>query len=61
MEECPSMHMVDCMEREKSEVFEDKQNGLQSFKMNCLELFYFWCKQNILVQAEDILDVLDYL
>ena len=41
--------------------FEDEQNGLQSFKMNCLALFYFWCKQNILVQAEDIWDVLDYL
>ena len=41
--------------------FEDKQNGLQSFKMNCLVLFYFWCKENILVQAEDIWDGLDYL
>lgn len=41
--------------------FEDKQSGLQMFKMNRLSLYYFWCKQNVLAQAEDIFDVLDYL
>lgn len=41
--------------------FEDEQNNLQDFKMKCRALFYFWCKQNVTAQAEDIFDVLDYL
>ncbi|XP_059277663.1 uncharacterized protein LOC132031768 [Lycium ferocissimum] len=41
--------------------FENKQNNLQKLKMNCLALFYFWCKQEILDQTEDIFDVLDLL
>ena len=41
--------------------FEDKYCNLQELKMNCLALYYFWCKQKILAQTEEIFDVLDYL
>ncbi|KAG5596247.1 hypothetical protein H5410_037479 [Solanum commersonii] len=40
--------------------FEDKQSNFQKFKMNCLALFYFWCKQKLIAQTEDIFDALDY-
>lgn len=40
---------------------EDKKSNIQTFKMNCLALYYFWCKQEVLGQAEDLFDVLDYL
>lgn len=38
---------------------EDKQSKLQELKMNCLALFYFWCKQKLIAQREDIFYVLD--
>lgn len=44
--------------REKDKRYsEDWQNGLKKFKMNNLALHYFWCKQEILVQTEDITKV----
>ena len=39
--------------------FEGKKNNLQNFKMNCIALYYFWCKQKV-VQAEELFDVIDY-
>ncbi|KAG5585962.1 hypothetical protein H5410_046396 [Solanum commersonii] len=41
--------------------FEGKKNNVQNFKMNCIALYYFWCKLKVLVQAEELFDVLDYL
>ena len=41
--------------------FEGKKNNLQNFKMNCIALYYFWCKQKVLVQSEELFDVIDYL
>ena len=41
--------------------FEGKKNNLQNFKMNCIALYYFWCKQKVLVQVEELFDVIDYL
>ena len=41
--------------------FKGKKNNLQNFKMNCTALYYFWCKQKVLVQAEELFDVIDYL
>jgi len=61
METCPSMHLVDNLERENNRSFENVKNSLQKIKMNCLALFYFWCKEDILTMTEDIFDVLDCL
>ena len=44
-----------------SRSFENWQNSLQKIKMDCLALFNFWCKQDILTRTEDIFDVLDCL
>ncbi|WMV25665.1 hypothetical protein MTR67_019050 [Solanum verrucosum] len=41
--------------------FEGKKNNLQNFKMNCIALYYFWCKQKVLVQTEEFFDVLDFV
>ena len=41
--------------------FEGKKNNLQNFKMNCIALYYFWCKQKVLVQVKELFDVIDYL
>ncbi|XP_060197502.1 probable glycosyltransferase At3g07620 [Lycium barbarum] len=35
--------------------FEDKQSSKQKMKMNCLAIYYFWCKQEMLDQTVDIL------
>lgn len=36
--------------------FEDKQCSNQKLRVNCLVLYYFWCKQEY---KQDIFDVLD--
>ncbi|KAG5575132.1 hypothetical protein H5410_055266 [Solanum commersonii] len=38
--------------------FEGKKNNFQNFKMNCIALYYFWCKQKVLVQAKELLDAM---
>ena len=48
--------------KERNQIcFKGKKNNLQNFKMNCTALYYFWCKQKVLVQAEELFDVIDYL
>ena len=37
--------------------FEGKKNNLRNFKMNYIVLYYFWCKQKVLVHAEELFDV----
>lgn len=36
--------------------FEDKSNQIQEIKMNCLSLLYFWCKQKLMEDIEDLVD-----
>lgn len=40
--------------------FEDKGSSIQKMKMNCLILYYFWCKSELL-ENKSIFDVLDYI
>lgn len=41
--------------------FEDNHSSIQTLKMSCLMLFYFWCNQEYLEEGECIFDVLDQL
>lgn len=55
----PSMRMVDqCGRKEtqvilKIKVITYKNKG---DKMNCLSLLYFWCKQDVMGDIEDLVD-----
>lgn len=51
--------MVNIVERKESKVSWGLEEQFEDFKMNCLALYDFWCKQDVLVQAEDLFDVLD--
>ncbi|XP_060182974.1 uncharacterized protein LOC132612920 [Lycium barbarum] len=41
--------------------FEDKQSSMQKMKMNCLAIYYFWCKEEMVDQTADILTAIDWL
>lgn len=44
-----------------SRVFEDRYNTLQNVKMNCILLFYFWCKERHVENTESLVDMLGFL
>ncbi|WMV42260.1 hypothetical protein MTR67_035645 [Solanum verrucosum] len=41
--------------------FEGKQSNIQRFKLNCLALYYFWCKLIVLDSSEIISTTIDWL
>ena len=41
--------------------FEEKNNNIQKIKINCLGLYYFWCKQVVIENSEDVFNVIDWL
>lgn len=41
--------------------FEGKQNNIQKIKTNCLGLYYFWCKQVVIGDAENVFNIIDWL
>uniref|UniRef100_M1CC58 Reverse transcriptase zinc-binding domain-containing protein n=1 Tax=Solanum tuberosum TaxID=4113 RepID=M1CC58_SOLTU len=41
--------------------FEGKNNNIQKIKINCLGLYYFWCKQVVIGNSEDVSNVIDWL
>lgn len=61
MEDCLCLHLVDNMEEEEAEVFENKSIPFPSQKMNCLVTFYFWCIHTLPKELGDITQILDSL
>ena len=62
MEYCPSLHLVDNWKERNQRCFEGKQNNIQKIKTNyCLGLYYFWCKQVVIGDAENVLNITDWL
>ncbi|KAG5567895.1 hypothetical protein H5410_065090 [Solanum commersonii] len=41
--------------------FEGKQNNIQKIKANCLGLYYFWCKQVVIEDVENVFNIIDWL
>ncbi|WMV19280.1 hypothetical protein MTR67_012665 [Solanum verrucosum] len=41
--------------------FEGKNNTIQKIKKNCLGLYYFWCKQEVIGNSEDVSNAIDWL
>ncbi|KAG5582146.1 hypothetical protein H5410_052773 [Solanum commersonii] len=41
--------------------FEDKYNFVEKTKMNCIFLFYFWCKESYAEEAESLVDMIGSL
>lgn len=41
------------------DVFEGKQNNIEKSKINCLGLYYFWCKQVVIGDIEDVFNVIE--
>ncbi|WMV29123.1 hypothetical protein MTR67_022508 [Solanum verrucosum] len=41
--------------------FEGKQNNIQKIKTNFLGLYYFWCKQVVIGDTEDVFNAIDWL
>ncbi|WMV14448.1 hypothetical protein MTR67_007833 [Solanum verrucosum] len=41
--------------------FEGKQNNIQKIKTNCLGLYYFWCKQVVIGDTENVFNIIDWL
>ncbi|WMV46720.1 hypothetical protein MTR67_040105 [Solanum verrucosum] len=39
--------------------FEGKHNNIQKIKTNCLGLYYFWCKQVVIGDAENVFNIID--
>ncbi|WMV13431.1 hypothetical protein MTR67_006816 [Solanum verrucosum] len=62
MEDCLRLHLVDYIWMERNQrCFENKSCSQQKLKMNCLVLFFFWCKHEYPQEEEDIPSILDYL
>ena len=49
-----------CGKKGIKDVLRTRRTILQNLKMNYIALYYFWCKQKVLVQAEELFDVIDY-
>ncbi|WMV10142.1 hypothetical protein MTR67_003527 [Solanum verrucosum] len=41
--------------------FEGRQKNIQKIKTNCLGLYYFWCKQVVIEDAENVFNIIDWL
>lgn len=41
--------------------FEGSRNSVQKAKMNCFSLFFAWCKEDILNDAESLINVIESL
>ncbi|KAG5568097.1 hypothetical protein H5410_064887, partial [Solanum commersonii] len=41
--------------------FEGKQNNIQKIKANCLGLYYFWCKQVVIEDVENIFIIVPFM
>lgn len=54
------MYMVEYFgEKEMTDALKTRKTLGQRIKMNCLLLFYFWCKQNFLNEAEAMINLIE--
>ena len=60
-ETCPSLYMVDNLEGEELQIFEDKSNPVQKVKMNCVLLFLFWCNEIYAEETDPPVDMIGSL
>ena len=51
--------MVDSVETKESKMFRGQGEQFAEFQDDRIALYYFWCKQKVLVQAEELFDVID--
>ncbi|WMV55239.1 hypothetical protein MTR67_048624 [Solanum verrucosum] len=58
VEDHPCLHLVECVERKEFQFFEGTTSSIHKIRINCLSRFYFWCKQSILGEVGDLVDLI---
>ena len=61
MEDHSHLYLAVCVEREEPQMLPKKSNNIQKIKMNCLDLFHFWCKQEYVEDLESVMNALGIL